>query len=233
MPTAMGTNASPATIGAVPCACSSQYGSTAKQDISVPVLSRVATVAAAKRGLRSSRPSITGRLAISSTGTRSRRLTQATENHTAGPPLPTTGPPREAMPAPMPRSSVAVRIEPGMSRCTGRRSSVRGTKRSASPAPIAAMGRPAQKIACQPPMATRMPPSGGPASPANAWVTTRTATDRPVRPRGADWAISERLPAVSTPPPTACTARAPRRIPNDGDSAAMTEPRAKTANPAR
>ena len=59
-------------------------GSTAKQDISVPVLSSVAVVAAAKRGLRSSRPSITGRRAISSVGTSSSRLTHATENHTAG-----------------------------------------------------------------------------------------------------------------------------------------------------
>jgi len=203
IPTAIGTNARPATMGAAPWACSSQYGSRAKQDIRVPVLSNVAMVAAANRELRSKRPSMTGRLAISSVGTSRRRLTQATENQTSGPASPTTGPPIEAMPAPMPSSSVAVRIDPATSSRTRRRWTVGGTKRTANPAPMAAMGRPAQKIACQPPRATRMPPSGGPARPANAWVITSTATERPVRPRGAYSAMSDRLPAVSTPPPTA------------------------------
>ena len=101
--------------GVTPCACSSQKGRIAKQDMSVPVLSRVAIVADMNLGCRKRRRSTNGRRAIISAGKSSNSAIQATENHAMAGIWPNTGAARDEMPAPTPRNIDESRTAPGMS----------------------------------------------------------------------------------------------------------------------
>src|SRR6202035_5892810 len=153
-------------------------------DISVPVLSSVATMAETNRGWRNNLRSTTGLDAMSSAGTNSSSAIHATENHAIAGIRPNAGAASDEMPAPTPRNIVDSSTAPGMSMPPYRWVTLEGTAVSVSTIPTRPSGKPAQNTACQPPSATSNPPSGGPIKPATAWVVTITATDLPVRRRG-------------------------------------------------